>query len=87
MDGVARNDYILIREFPGGKGFADIVFIPGKNCSRPALVVGLKWNKSADGAIDQIKNKNITYTFLSFNEGLPYLPYYSIIITIVLMKS
>jgi len=54
----ARNDYMLVREFPGGKGFADIVFIPGKNCTRPALVVELKWDQSADGAIDQIKNKN-----------------------------
>jgi len=54
----ARNDYMLVREFPGGKGFADIVFIPGKNCNKPALVVELKWDRSADGAINQIKNKN-----------------------------
>jgi len=54
----ARNDYMLVREFPGGKGFADIVFIPEKNCNKPALVVELKWDQSADGAINQIKNKN-----------------------------
>ena len=54
----ARNDYTLIREFPSGKGFADIVFIPRKNCDKPAMVVELKWDKSANGAISQIKDKN-----------------------------
>ena len=42
----------------GGKGFADIVFIPRKKFQdKPALVVELKWDKSADGAISQIKRK------------------------------
>ncbi len=54
----ARNDYTLIREFPSGKGFADVVFIPRKNCAKPAMVVELKWNKSVNGAISQIKKKN-----------------------------
>ena len=40
------------------KGFADMVFIPGKNTSSPALIVELKYNKDADAAIDQIKRKN-----------------------------
>ena len=54
----AKKDYILIREFPTGKGFADIVFIPRKKFQdKPALVVELKWDKSADGAISQIKRK------------------------------
>ena len=46
------------RELAGGKGFADIVFIPRKKFpDKPAMVVELKWNKSAEGAISQIKNK------------------------------
>ena len=46
------------RELAGGKGFADIVFIPRKKFQdKPALVVELKWDKSADGAIRQIKRK------------------------------
>lgn len=46
------------RELAGGKGFADIVFIPRKKFQdKPALVVELKWDKSADGAISQIKRK------------------------------
>lgn len=46
------------REFPTGKGFADMVFLPRKKFpDRPALVVELKWNKGAKGAISQIKEK------------------------------
>ena len=45
-----------IREFPCGKGFADIVYIPlSNNPNRPVIVVELKWNKGADAAISQIK--------------------------------
>ena len=54
----AKNDYIIHRELPTGKGFADLVFIPRKNVTSPALIIELKYNKDADTAIDQIKRKN-----------------------------
>jgi hypothetical protein len=54
----ARTDYIMIREMPSGKGFADIVFLPKRNSDKPAIVVELKWNKSLEGAISQIEKKN-----------------------------
>ena len=54
----ARNFYTVYREFASGKGFADLVFLPRKNFpEKPALVVELKWDKSARGALVQIKNK------------------------------
>ena len=54
----ARNYYSVYRELPTGKGFADMVFIPRKKFpDKPALVVELKWDKSAKGAISQIKQK------------------------------
>jgi hypothetical protein len=53
----AKNDYIVHRELATGKGFADIVLIPRKNVTTPAIVVELKFNKDADAAIDQIKRK------------------------------
>ena len=53
----ARDTYRLIRELPTGKGFADIVFVPHKYTSRPAMIVELKWDQSAEGAIAQIKEK------------------------------
>ena len=45
---------------PTGKGFADLVYIPRKNFDLPALVIELKYNQSAETAIEQIKNKNYT---------------------------
>ena len=60
----ARNFYTVYREFPGGKGFADMVYIPKKKFSdKPALVVELKWDKDARGAIEQIKNKEYCKSF------------------------
>ncbi len=46
-----------IMELPSGKGFADVVYLPKQNVKCPALVVELKWNKTAEGAIRQIKDK------------------------------
>ena len=54
----APGYYNIIREMPSGKGFADFVFIPRANAGyRPAMVVELKYNQSADTAIRQIKEK------------------------------
>ena len=54
----AQGYYNIIREMPSGKGFADFTFIPRANAGkRPAMVVELKYNQSADTAIKQIKEK------------------------------
>ena len=56
----AQNKYIMHRELPTGKGFADIVFIPRKHIDLPAIVVELKHNKTSGAAIEQIKQKKYT---------------------------
>ena len=54
----AREYYHVIRELPTGKGFADICLIPRKKyAQKPAAIIELKWDKSAEGAIAQIKEK------------------------------
>ena len=53
----AVKEYILIREMPSGKGYADIVFLPKKQSDKPAMIIELKWDQSAKGAIHQIKEK------------------------------
>ena len=53
----ARNNYVMHRELPTGKGFADLVLIPRKNVESPAIVLELKYNQDADTAIEQIKRK------------------------------
>lgn len=50
--------YNIERELPAGKGFADMTFIPRKDTvDMPAIVIELKFDKSADAAIRQIKEK------------------------------
>lgn len=54
----AREYYTIVRELPTGKGFADVCFIPRKmHFNKPAVIMELKWDKSAKGAISQIKEK------------------------------
>ena len=49
-----------LAELPTGKGRADIVYLPQRNVDRPALLVELKWDKTAGSAIEQIKEKKYT---------------------------
>lgn len=63
----ARQKYTLIREFPAGKGFADLVFLPKPNhAGLPALLLELKWDKDADTAIRQIKGKAYPKAFEAY---------------------
>ena len=56
----ARRDYKMIREMPAGRGFADVVFLPLPSSGRPALVIELKYDKTAVTAIRQIKDRQYT---------------------------
>ncbi|MCR5323615.1 MAG: ATP-binding protein [Lachnospiraceae bacterium] len=54
----AQMYYTTILELDTGKGYADIVYLPGpKYPDKPVLLIELKYNKSADGAISQIKRQ------------------------------
>ena len=53
----ARKDYMMVREMPSGRGFADIVLVPRRNVDRPAVVIELKKNHSAASGLEQIKEK------------------------------
>lgn len=62
----AKANYLNpIMEFPSGQGFSDVVYLPRRNVNLPALVIELKWNKSAEGAVHQIKKKQ----YASWIEG------------------
>ena len=54
----AVDQYLKVEELPSGKGIADVVYLPKPKSLLPALVVELKWNKSSEGAIQQIKERN-----------------------------
>lgn len=51
------DEYILFEELPSGVGYADLVYLPKKDPVLPALVIELKWNQAAKGAIAQIRNR------------------------------
>lgn len=53
----AVDEYLKIEELPSGKGIADVVYLPKRKSGLPALIVELKWNKSSEGAIGQIRSK------------------------------
>ena len=67
----AQGYYNIIREMPSGKGFADFTFIPRANAGkRPAMVVELKYNKSADTAIRQIKEKRYQGALTGYSDKI-----------------
>ena len=55
---VCIDYYMKVEELPTGHGIADVVFIPKRDTSLPAMIVELKWNETADSAIAQIKKRN-----------------------------
>ena len=52
-----KDYYLKLEELPTGRGYADIVYLPKRGADVPALVVELKWNDSAAGAIRQIRDR------------------------------
>ena len=65
-----------------GKGYADLILLPSPRYpDKPALVIELKYDKDANGAIAQIKNKdypdrlehykgNILLVGINYDKGL-----------------
>ena len=51
------DQYAKIEELPSGHGIADIVFVPKRRSVLPAIIVELKWNRNAKGALEQILDK------------------------------
>lgn len=53
-----KDHYLQWEELPAGAGYADIVYLPKRDTEYPVLVIELKWNKTVEGAIGQIKDRN-----------------------------
>ena len=67
----AVDHYASVEEMPGGRGFADVCYLPRRGSGLPALVVELKWNKPADAAIAQIRERG--YADVAAGLGVPVL--------------
>ncbi len=59
--------FLRVEELPSGKGVADVVYIPKNRAKDPAIVVELKWDKSGEAAIEQIKQKNYPSIFSGYD--------------------
>lgn len=67
----AREFYTIIRELPSGRGYADIGMIPRKmHMDKPAVLIELKWDQTAAGALWQIKNRQYTEAFKDYKGNL-----------------
>ena len=55
----AQKYYTEVVELDSGKGYADVVYIPAPGYpDKPVLLIELKYGKSAEGALQQIKERN-----------------------------
>lgn len=64
---VCIDYYLKVEELPTGKGIADVVFIPKHDTSLPAMIVELKWNKDAESAINQMKDRKYPSIFNDYD--------------------
>ena len=54
---------------PTGRGFADFVFVPKPEYrdDYPAFIVELKWNKNAETALAQIREKRYPESLMEYS--------------------
>lgn len=67
------NFYDIRTEFPAGKGYADVVFIPKPNRDvkfYPPILIELKYNKSVQSAVEQINDRDYQRLFGSYKKVL-----------------
>ena len=62
----AKRSFIMIREMPTGKGFADLVLLPKPGGWGPAVVLELKYDQSAETAISQIHDNRYGSTLQKY---------------------
>lgn len=60
------DHYMKFEELASGKGYSDILFLPNITSAKPALLIELKWDKSASGAVLQMKKKNYSQILEKF---------------------
>lgn len=61
------DDYLRVDELGGGRGYADVVFIPKPSSTLPPMVIELKWDKPVETAITQIRMRNYPAVLAGLN--------------------
>ena len=71
---LATESYYLapLNEFPTGKGFADIVYLPisANSKSKPALIIELKKDASSKAALEQIKERDYVSRVKEYTDNI-----------------
>jgi hypothetical protein len=62
----ARDKYRIIRDMPGGAGFADFAFFP-KDQTEPAFIIEVKKDASTKVALSQIKSRRYYKALLDYS--------------------
>ena len=68
-----EKEYLApLNEFPTGKGFADIVYLPKKvsKKGKPALIIELKKDASAKVALEQIKERDYVSRVKEYTDNI-----------------
>ena len=62
----AIDQYMKVEELPSGHGIADVAYLPKKRSRLPAMVIELKWNRTSEAAIGQIKDRNYPAILMAY---------------------
>ena len=65
----AKSCYTIVNELPGGKGYADVAFIPYKP-DVPAIIIELKKDDTTSAAISQIRERRYPEALEKYRENL-----------------
>ena len=64
------DEYVMLEELPAGVGYADIVYLPKRDSVLPVLIVELKWNQSAESALEQIRDRQYPEAFKRYGSDI-----------------
>ena len=65
----AKSCYTIVNELPGGKGYADVAFIPYKP-DVPAIIIELKKDDTTSAAISQIRERKYPEALEKYRDNL-----------------
>lgn len=60
------DECVMFEELPAGAGCADVVYLPKAGSALPVLIIELKWNQSAETALDQIRDRRYPEAFKGY---------------------
>lgn len=61
------EEFRRIDELPSGHGYADVAFVPKRDVSKPVIFIEMKWNKSPEKVIRQIKDRDYSHVFKDYS--------------------